>query len=100
MAISNKKAVAAAKILIDFCEEQRGCQNCIFRKHGADPWYYNIEAFDLREVMWNIEVKKKKITATYYLTKGEREMSDNDIIKAKDALSAIKRQHKDLEEKK
>ena len=59
MAISNKKAIEAAKTIIDFCKEQKGCQNCIFRKHGADHWECNIEAFDLREVFWNIEVKKK-----------------------------------------
>ena len=59
MAISIKKAVGAAKTLIEFCEEQRGCQNCIFRKFGADHWQCNIEAFDLREVLWNIEAKKK-----------------------------------------
>lgn len=59
MAISNKKAVEAAKTLIDFCKEQRGCQNCIFRKFGADHWECNIETFDLRDVLWNIEAKKK-----------------------------------------
>lgn len=59
MAISNKKALAAAKTIIDFCNEQKGCQNCIFRKHGADHWNCNIEAFYLREVLWNIEAKKK-----------------------------------------
>lgn len=59
MAISNKKVVEAAKILVDFCEEQRGCQNCIFRKFGADHWECNIEAYDLREALWNIEAKKK-----------------------------------------
>ena len=36
MAISNKKAVDAAKVLVEFCKEQPGCQNCIFRRFGAD----------------------------------------------------------------
>lgn len=59
MAISNKKALEVAKILIDFCKEQRGCQNCIFRKHGADHWECNIEGIDFNEVMGNYEAKKK-----------------------------------------
>ena len=60
MAISSKKALEAAKVIVDFCNEQKGCQNCIFRLYGADHWKGNIEAFDLREVLWNIESKKKK----------------------------------------
>lgn len=32
MAISNKKAVESAKVLVEFCKEQPGCQNCIFHK--------------------------------------------------------------------
>ena len=59
MAISIKKAIEAAKTIIDFCNEQKGCQNCMFRKHGADHWECNIVAFDLREVLWNIEAKKR-----------------------------------------
>ena len=59
MAIRGKKAVEAAKTLIDFCKEQKGCQNCIFRKYGSDHWDCTIAAFDLREVLWNIEAKKK-----------------------------------------
>ena len=62
MSISSKKALEAAKVIVDFCNEQKGCQNCIFRLYGADHWKCNIEAFDLREVLWNIESKKKKIT--------------------------------------
>ena len=59
MAISSKTVVEAAKMVVDFCKEQIGCQNCIFRKHGADHWECHIEAFELREVMCNIEAKKK-----------------------------------------
>ena len=60
MSISSKKALEAAKVIVDFCNEQKGCQNCIFRLYGADHWKCNIEAFDLCEVLWNIESKKKK----------------------------------------
>lgn len=59
MAISNKRALECAKTIVDYCEEQSGCQNCIFRLYGADHWNCNIEAFDLRDVLWNIEAKKK-----------------------------------------
>ena len=38
MAISSKKALEAAKVIVDFCNEQKGCQNCIFRLYGADRW--------------------------------------------------------------
>lgn len=57
--ISNKKAVEAAQVVRDYCKQQRGCQNCIFREHGGDAWECHIEAFDLQEVLWNIEAKKK-----------------------------------------
>jgi hypothetical protein len=59
MATTTKKALEAAKTIADFCNEQPGCQNCIFRQHGADHWKCHIEAFELREVLWNIEAKKK-----------------------------------------
>lgn len=57
--ISTKKVLEAVKIVTDFCEQQRGCQNCIFRLHGADHWKCHIEAFDLQDVLSNIEAKKK-----------------------------------------
>lgn len=57
--ISNKKALEAAKVIVDFCNKQRGCQNCIFRLYGADHWKCNIYAFDLQDVLSNIEAKKK-----------------------------------------
>lgn len=59
MAINSKKALEAAKVIADFCKEQRSCQNCIFRLHGADHWKCHIEAFDLQDVLSNIEAKKK-----------------------------------------
>lgn len=57
--IRSKKALEAAKVISDFCKEQRGCQNCIFRLHGADHWKCHIESFDLQDVLSNIEAKKK-----------------------------------------
>lgn len=57
--ISNKKALESAKVVVDYCKEQRSCQNCIFRQHGADHWNCHIEAFDLQDVLCNIEAKKK-----------------------------------------
>jgi len=59
MAISSKKALESAKVIAAYCREQVGCQNCIFRQHGADHWKCHIEAFDLQDVLSNIEAKKK-----------------------------------------
>ena len=57
--ISNKKALECAKVIVDYCEQQRSCQNCIFRKHKSDRWGCQMGAFDLREVLGNVEAKKK-----------------------------------------
>lgn len=57
--ISTNKALESAKVIVEFCKEQRGCQNCIFRLYGADHWKCHIEAFDLQAVLSNIEAKKK-----------------------------------------
>lgn len=57
MGITNKKAVEAAKVLVEFCEKQAGCQNCIFRQFGADHWNCQIEAYDLRDTLDNIKGK-------------------------------------------
>lgn len=57
--MTNKKVLDAVQTIIDFCEEQNGCQNCIFRKFGADHWNCHIDAFDLAEVKRQIEAKKK-----------------------------------------
>lgn len=46
-------------MLVEFCKEQAGCQNCIFRQFGADHWNCQIEAYDLRETLANINGKKK-----------------------------------------
>ena len=59
MAISNNKALEAAKVIADFCKEQQSCQNCIFRQHGAEQWGCHIRAFDLQDVLSNIAAKKK-----------------------------------------
>ncbi len=57
--ISSKKAVDAAVIIKEYCNSQRGCQNCIFRKYAADHWDCQISAFYLQDVLGNIEAKKK-----------------------------------------
>lgn len=57
--ISNKKAIEAAKIVSEYCKEQQACQNCIFRQFGCDSWKCHIQAFDLQEVLSNIEAKKR-----------------------------------------
>lgn len=57
--ISNKKALESAKVIAEYCEEQKSCQNCIFRLYGAESWKCHIEAFDLQDVLSNIEAKKK-----------------------------------------
>ena len=36
--ISNQKALDAAQTIVNFCHQQKGCQNCIFRLFGADSW--------------------------------------------------------------
>ena len=56
---STKKVLEAVKVVVEYCEEQRGCQNCIFRLYGAEHWKCHIEAFDLQDVLRNIEAKKK-----------------------------------------
>ena len=56
--ISSKKAVESAQVIVTFCKEQRGCQNCIFRKHAADHWECHMDAFDLQDVLSNIQAKK------------------------------------------
>ena len=57
--ISNKKALKSAKVISEYCKQQRYCQDCIFRQNGADHWKCHIEAFDLQDVLSNIEAKKK-----------------------------------------
>lgn len=57
--MTSKKALESAKIIAEYCKEQRGCQNCIFRQYGSDHWNCHISAFDLQDVLRNIEAKKK-----------------------------------------
>lgn len=59
MATSNKKVIEAAKTVAAYCNEQRGCQNCIFRLFGAENWHCAIGAFEIQTVLSNIEAKKK-----------------------------------------
>lgn len=59
MTRKQKEAVEAAKIVVEYCKEQRSCQNCIFRLYGADHWKCHMYAFDLQDVLSNIEAKKK-----------------------------------------
>lgn len=57
--ISQKKVVEAAKIVAEYCQEQVGCQNCIFRLFGCENWHCAIGAFEIQDVLSNIEAKKK-----------------------------------------
>ncbi len=57
--IGKNKAIESAKMIVKYCEEQRSCQNCIFRMFFPDKWECNIKAFDLAEVLSNAEAKTK-----------------------------------------
>ena len=57
--MTSKKALEHAQAIVDYSKEQRSCQNCIFRLYGADHWKCHIEAFDLQDVLSNIQAKKK-----------------------------------------
>ena len=57
--ISKQNAIKAAKTILEYCGQQRSCQNCIFRLFGAENWKCNIQSFDLRDIVSNIEAKKK-----------------------------------------
>ena len=57
--IANQRAVNCMKTLIEFCTEQRGCQNCIFRKHGSDAWKCHIDTWEMQKVLSNLEAKRK-----------------------------------------
>ena len=56
---SNQKALAAAQTIVDFCHQQKSCQNCIFRLFCADSWKCHIDAFDLKDVLSNISDNNK-----------------------------------------
>lgn len=60
--ISDKKALENAIILSNFCKEQRGCQNCIFRKFGAGQWKCHVgepEWWDIDEIARQVEAKRR-----------------------------------------
>ena len=61
--ITDKKALDCAKTLVVFCQEQGGCQNCIFHVNKCDHWDCRIGAIDLKysldEIESNITAKKK-----------------------------------------
>lgn len=59
MPISNKKAVECAETLVAYCKQRKFCQNCIFREFGVDSWNCQLKIFDLKEVLENIEAKKR-----------------------------------------
>ena len=59
MAISDKKAVEAIQTLTEYCGEQRGCQNCILHLHSPSKWKCSLDAFDLRDILSNIEANRK-----------------------------------------
>ena len=48
VAASNKKAIEAVRTILDYCDRTSGCQNCIFRKHGADHWDCSIHVWDIK----------------------------------------------------
>lgn len=56
---SNKKAIEAARVITEYCKEQNACQNCIFRLYGCEHWHCAIGAFDIRDVLSNLDAKKK-----------------------------------------
>lgn len=57
--MKNIKVIESVQTLVDYCKQQGTCQNCIFRKFGAEHWKCHIDAFDMRDVLANIEAKKK-----------------------------------------
>ena len=58
--MTDKKAIELAEKLAQHCEEQNGCQNCVFRKYGSDHWKCHLDAFDLRDICENYSAKRKK----------------------------------------
>lgn len=57
--ISTKKVLESVQIITEYCKEQKGCQNCIFRKYRSDYWDCHVDAFDLDDVLSNVKAKKK-----------------------------------------
>lgn len=52
--ISDRKALDCVKTLLEFHEQQKSCQNCLFRKFGCDHWDCYINAYDLKYNLNNI----------------------------------------------
>lgn len=59
MAISDKKAVEAARTLAEYCSERQGCQNCILHLYSPSEWKCHLDVFDLQDILSNIEAKRK-----------------------------------------
>ena len=57
--ITDKKVLESAGIIAEYCKQQRGCQNCLFRAYGADHWKCLIEAYDIRYALENKSAKQK-----------------------------------------
>ena len=60
MAITDKKALDCAKTLKAYCEEQRGCENCILRLHAPDHWNCEMRVMyaDILEIESNYKAKR------------------------------------------
>lgn len=59
--INDKKAINCAETLVQFCKEQKSCQNCIFREFGAERWRCKIGEIgwlDLDDIRKNHEIKR------------------------------------------
>ena len=52
--MTDAKAIACAEALIQFCNEQRGCRNCVFRGH--ESWRCNISAYTFQNEYNSAEV--------------------------------------------
>ncbi len=57
--MTDEKAIEYANALWGFCKSQKSCQSCVFRRCGPETFGCNIQAYDLREVTVNYEVKRK-----------------------------------------
>ena len=64
--MTDEKAIECAEALVDFCKNQKGCQNCVFRMFHRDHWNCYIDegliafVYGADEVRSNLEAKKQK----------------------------------------